>query len=342
MMHKVALNFADGKSVFFNIRENEVLLDAALKNGVKIPLDCREGVCGTCQGLCESGVYSQDYVDEETLSPDDLKQRKILSCQTRVKSDASFYFDFDSTLLEGKGTSSISGRVKKVELVSPTTAILHLDASGHAEQLDFHPGQYARLKVPDTEEWRSYSFSNCPNAQNQLQFLIRLLENGAMSNYLRDRCKVGQTVEMEAPFGAFYMRHVERPLVMAAGGTGLSAFLGMLDQLAKHGGASKPIRLYYGVTNAADLCEVDRLRKYAESIGQYHLEIVVMRPDAGWTGRTGVIPEHFDRAFLAANEFDMYVCGPPPMVEAIKTWLVDANITGYRLFYEKFAESNTR
>jgi anthranilate 1,2-dioxygenase reductase subunit len=342
MTHKVALNFADGKSVFFNIRESEVLLDVALKNGVRIPLDCREGVCGTCQGLCESGDYVQDYVDEDTLSAADLKQRKILSCQTRVKSDASFYFDFDSTLLDGQGISIFTGRVEKVELVSSTTAILHLDACERAEQLDFLPGQYARLKVPGTEEWRSYSFANRPNERNRLQFLIRLLEVGAMSNYLRDRCKVGDTIEMEAPFGAFYMRHVDRPLVMVAGGTGLSAFLGMLDTLAQRGGDSQPVRLYYGVTNAADLCEVERLQKYAESISQYQLEIVVMRPDAGWTGRSGVIPEHFDRAFMEANEFDMYVCGPPPMVEAIKIWLADANITGCRLFYEKFGESNAR
>lgn len=82
MNHKVAFSFADGKTLFFPVQANEILLDAALRNGINIPLDCREGVCGTCQGRCDSGDYSQDYVDEEALCAQDLLQRKMLSCQT--------------------------------------------------------------------------------------------------------------------------------------------------------------------------------------------------------------------------------------------------------------------
>ncbi|SMF54721.1 anthranilate 1,2-dioxygenase electron transfer component AntC [Pseudogulbenkiania subflava] len=341
MSHKVAFSFADGKTLFFDIRPNEVLLDAALRNGVNIPLDCREGVCGTCQGRCESGRYSQDYVDEETLSATDLAARKVLTCQTRVQSDASFYFDFDSSLCHAGGTSLLSANVSGVQQVSETTAILHLDASACPKQLDFLPGQYARLQVPGSGAWRSYSFANRPNPRNQLQFLIRLLPDGAMSNYLRERCQPGQTIEFEAPLGAFYLRQVERPLVMVAGGTGLSAFLGMLDQLAEQGGCGQPVRLYYGVSNARDLCELERLAGYAERIADFSYQIVVMNPSPEWAGKTGLIPEHLDRRFLEANPFDMYLCGPPPMVEAIRQWLDAQGLEDTRLYYEKFGDSNT-
>jgi anthranilate 1,2-dioxygenase reductase subunit len=341
MSHKVAFSFADGKTLFFDVRPNELLLDAALRSGVKIPLDCREGVCGTCQGRCESGSYSQDYVDEEALSADDLAERKMLSCQTRVQSDASFYFDFDSSLCHAGGTSLVSANVTGVQQVSETTAILHLDASAHPSRLDFLPGQYARLQVPDTTACRSYSFANRPNDGNQLQFLIRLLPDGAMSNYIRERCQPGQTIAFEAPLGAFYLRQVERPLIMVAGGTGLSAFLGMLDELAERGGCGQPVRLYYGVSNARDLCELDRLAGYAERIADFSVEIVVMNPSPDWGGKTGLIPDHLDRRLLEANPFDMYLCGPPPMVEAVKQWLAEQGIDGSRLFYEKFSDSNT-
>ncbi|MCM2494742.1 anthranilate 1,2-dioxygenase electron transfer component AntC [Burkholderia glumae] len=341
MNHRVAFSFADGKTVFFDIHKDELLLDAALRNGVNIPLDCREGVCGTCQGRCESGRYTQDYVDEETLSPADLAARKMLSCQTRVQSDASFYFDFASGLCSAAGTQSLTGRVAAVKQVSETTAILHVDASAHERRIDFLPGQYARLKVPGTDVWRSYSFANRPDDGNQLQFLIRLLPDGAMSNYLRERCAPGQTIEFEAPLGTFYLREAERPLVMVAGGTGLSAFLGMLDELAHQGGCARQVRLYYGVTHARDLCELERLTAYAQRIANFSAEIVVMNASDGWQGKTGLIPEHFDRDMLAAAPFDMYVCGPPPMVEAIKTWLARERVSDHRLYYEKFAESNS-
>lgn len=141
MNHKVAFSFADGKTLFFPVQANEILLDAALRNGINIPLDCREGVCGTCQGRCESGDYSQDYVDEEALSSLDLQQRKMLTCQTRVKSDAAFYFDFASSLCNAAGPEQLSGTVTHVRQVSTSTAILHLDLGAATQPLDFLPGQ---------------------------------------------------------------------------------------------------------------------------------------------------------------------------------------------------------
>ena len=56
MTHSVALNFADGKTFFISVQNVELLLNAAIRQGITLPLDCREGVCGTCQGQCETGM----------------------------------------------------------------------------------------------------------------------------------------------------------------------------------------------------------------------------------------------------------------------------------------------
>lgn len=340
MNHKVAFSFADGKTAFFEVKANELLLDAALRNGVNLPLDCREGVCGTCQGRCESGRYTQDYVDDEALSAQDLAQRKMLSCQTRVQSDAAFYFDFDSSLCNAGASQRVQARVNRVQRVSASTAILHLDASAARGQLDFLPGQYARLRVPGTEQWRSYSFAHRPNADNQLQFLIRLLPQGAMSDFIRERCQPGEPLELEAPLGSFYLRQVHRPLLLVAGGTGLSAFLGMLDTLAEQGHGAQPVQLFYGVTDDADLCELQRLEAYRERIPGFDYHLVVSRPSAHWHGKTGWIPQHFEPARLAAEAFDLYLCGPPPMVEAVKSWFSEQGIDNFQLYAEKFIDSN--
>ncbi|ETK15180.1 anthranilate dioxygenase reductase [Pseudomonas sp. FH4] len=334
MNHKVAFSFADGKTLFFPVGANEILLDAALRNGIKIPLDCREGVCGTCQGRCESGDYSQDYVDDEALSSHDLQQRKMLSCQTRVQSDAAFYFDFDSSLCNAPGPVQLSAKVCAVQQVSASTAILSLQLE---QGLDFLPGQYARLSIPGSDSQRSYSFANRPS--NRLQFLIRLLPDGVMSNYIRERCQVGDELRLEAPLGAFYLRHVTQPLVLVAGGTGLSALLGMLDELAERG-CEQPVHLYYGVRSAEDLCAAQRIQAYAESIPGFRYTEVLSDPSPQWTGKRGYLTEHFDMAELRDSSADMYVCGPPPMVESIKNWLQDQALDGVQLYYEKFTESN--
>ena len=340
MGHSVALNFADGKTFFISVNNEELLLDAAIRQGINLPLDCREGVCGTCQGQCETGIYEQEYVDEEALSARDLAERKMLACQTRVQSDAAFFFDHDSNICNAGDTLKIAATVTKVELVSETTAILHVDASSHTQQLQYLAGQYARLQIPDTDEWRSYSFANRPNANNQLQFLIRLLPDGVMSNYLRDRCQVGQTIVMEAPLGSFYLREVEKPLVFIAGGTGLSAFLGMLDNLAEQQNPPK-IELFYGVNKEADLCEQQRLQDYATKIANFNYHPIVTQATETWSGKTGFIHEHLNKDQLAEQAFDMYLCGPPPMIEAVKTWLDTAALSNFKIYSEKFLSSNT-
>ncbi|MGY2290754.1 anthranilate 1,2-dioxygenase electron transfer component AntC [Pseudomonas sp. SDO528_S397] len=333
MNHKVAFSFADGKTLFFPVGAGEILLDAALRNGIKIPLDCREGVCGTCQGRCESGDYTQDYVDDEALSRLDLQQRKMLSCQTRVQSDAAFYFDFDSSQCNAPGPVQVRGTVSQVRQVSDSTAMLYLQL---AQPLDFLPGQYARVAVPGTDSWRAYSFANLPG--QRVQFLIRLLPGGVMSDYLRERCQVGDAVLLEAPLGAFYLRHVSRPLVLVAGGTGLSALLGMLDGLAANG-CDQPVHLYYGVRGAADLCEAERIAAYGQTIAGFRYTQVLSDPPPDWPGKRGYLTEHFDLAELRDSSADMYVCGPPAMVESIKQWLLNQALDGVQLYYEKFTES---
>ncbi|MHA6196061.1 anthranilate 1,2-dioxygenase electron transfer component AntC [Pseudomonas wadenswilerensis] len=341
MSHNVALSFADGKTFFIAVKPGELLLDAALRQGISLPLDCREGVCGTCQGRCESGRYEQEYVDDEALSARDLAERRMLACQTRVQSDATFYFDHDSSRCHAGEPLLLQSTVVKVEQVSASTAILHLDASAQADTLQFLPGQYARLQVPGTDQWRAYSFANRPAAGNQLQFLIRLLPDGVMSNFLREHCAPGMTMQLEAPLGSFYLRQVERPLVMVAGGTGLSAFLGMLDEIAERGDCAWPIQLFYGVNQEADLCETQRLEGLRQRIPGFEFTPVVSQPGADWKGRRGYIHEHFDATRLAATPFDMYLCGPPPMVEAVKGWVADQAPAGVQIYAEKFLQSAT-
>ncbi|MCP8689710.1 anthranilate 1,2-dioxygenase electron transfer component AntC [Marinobacterium sedimentorum] len=339
-MHKVALSFTDGRTHFVGVNANEPLLDAALRQGITLPVDCREGVCATCKGTCESGDYSLDYVDEDALSEADLARGAVLACQMRVSSDCAVKFDFESTLCTSAGPLEVEAVVQSVEQLSDSTAIVHIDAASLDQQLDFLPGQYAHVQVPGTDQWRSYSFACAPNATNGLQFLIRLLPQGAMSDYLRDRAAPGDQIRLKAPLGAFYLRKVSRPLVLVAGGTGLSAFLGMLDEMAAEPGAcTQPVTLFYGVTQAQDLCELERLQRYAERLPGFSYHRIVMRESEDWQGPVGVVTDLFEECHFNDGEVDTYLCGPPPMVEAVKQWLDQRAMANCQVYFEKFSAS---
>lgn len=335
MGHSAALNFADGKTFFIDVQDRELLLDAAVRQGITLPLDCREGVCATCQGRCDSGQYEQDYVDEDALSEQDLKDRKILACQTRLKSNATFYFDHASTFCQTGESLKVQATVTALEWVSEETIILKLDASQYVQPIHFLAGQYARIYVPETGQYRAYSFAHAPTADNQLQFLIRYLSDGLMGQFLKSHCQIGQTLTIEIPFGSFYLRESksEDELYFIAGGTGLSAFLAMLDQMP----ASKQlIHLYYAVRHEAHLCEQERIAAYKEKFPNLVYHAVISRSTDTWQGLQGYVQDHLAPDQLKANSFDMYVCGPPALVEALKAHLAENQIENCHFYSEKF------
>lgn len=339
MSYKAALNFSDGVTKFVDVNAGEVVLDAALRQGIKLPMDCREGVCSTCKGICISGEYEQDYVDEDALTESDLAGGAVLTCQMKLSSHSAIDFDCSSEVCNFSGPETINAIVDSVVLISDTTAMLKLDASDENKMIDFLPGQYANLRIPGTDQWRSYSFAHNPNEKNKLQFLIRRLPSGVMSDYLGQRAAPGDNIELKAPMGSFYLRQTKRPLLFVAGGTGLSAFLGILDDMMLAPEAFPKATLIYGVTHENDLCEIECLFHLQNEIEGFSFKTVVLKPTARWIGNKGLVTDIIDEKDVNDGDVDVYLCGPPAMVDAVDEWFQGRGLEGYTLRYEKFSAS---
>jgi len=88
MSFQIALNFEDGVTRFIEATGHETVADAAYRQGINIPLDCRDGACGTCKCFAEAGRYDMgDNFIEDALSEDELAQGYVLTCQMRAESD---------------------------------------------------------------------------------------------------------------------------------------------------------------------------------------------------------------------------------------------------------------
>ena len=181
--------------------------------------------------------------------------------------------------------------------------------------LAFLPGQYVNVLVPGTDQRRSYSFSSAPG-DAALSFLVRDIPRGVMSTWLREAAAPGTPMEFIGPSGSFYLRDVARPLLFLAGGTGLAPFLSMLGKLAASG-AAHPVHLVYGVTNDADLVGLDRLDAYAAAIPGFTYATCVAAPGSSHQ-RNGYVTAHIEPAHLNGGDVDVYLCGPPPMVDAVR------------------------
>ena len=67
MEHSIALQFEDGVTRFITCRDTETLADAAYRQKINIPLDCRDGACGACRSFCEAGQYdlpASSYIED--------------------------------------------------------------------------------------------------------------------------------------------------------------------------------------------------------------------------------------------------------------------------------------
>jgi benzoate/toluate 1,2-dioxygenase reductase subunit len=335
MAYRIALNFEDGITRFIDCKAGEKILDAAYRQKINLPMDCADGVCGTCKCRCEQGVYDlgNDYIDE-ALSKREAAQDFVLSCQMVPSSDCVIAVPVPSTRCK-VAPSKHGATVSSVERVSGSTIILKLKLDD-PEGLDFLPGQYVNLGIPGTSEHRSYSFSSKPGAP-EASFLIRNVPGGLVSGWLARNAAPGARVSLVGPNGSFFLRPIIRPLLMLAGGTGLAPILSMLEVLADRG-CDQPIHLVYGVSKVADLAEIERLHALADRLPTFTYVTCVSDPREPYPHKGHVTDDLADE-YLHAGDCDIYVCGPPPMVEAVRSFLSDKGVTPAHFFTEKFATS---
>jgi benzoate/toluate 1,2-dioxygenase reductase component len=336
MTYKIALNFEDGVTRIIDCDADEKVSDAAFRQKINVPMDCRDGVCGTCKCRAERGTYELGFYLEDAMTEDEAAAGMVLSCQMMPKSDCVIAIPASSQACK-TGAQSVQASVAGVEALSETSFRLRVRL---AAQMGFLPGQYVnvQVQVPGTGQTRAYSFSSAPGAE-EASFLIRNIPGGLMSRYLA-RAQAGDAMALTGPMGAFYLRPVTRPQVFLAGGTGLAPFLAMLEVIAAQG-TEQPIRLVYAVTKAADLVEMDRLADLAARIPTLGVTTIVADPAADHP-RQGFATDHLTAADLWDGAADVYLCGPPPMVEAVRGHMAALGVVPASFLYEKFNPSDTK
>ncbi|WP_085624961.1 MULTISPECIES: benzoate 1,2-dioxygenase electron transfer component BenC [unclassified Pseudomonas] len=333
MSYQIALNFEDGVTRFIEASGHETVADAAYRQGINIPLDCRDGACGTCKCKAESGRYDLgDNFIEDALSEDEIAEGYVLTCQMRAESDCVIRIPASSQLCKTE-QASFEAAISDVRQLSASTIALSIKGEA-LSRLAFLPGQYVNLKVPGSEQSRAYSFSSLQK-DGEVSFLIRNVPGGLMSSFLTNLAKAGDSMTLAGPLGSFYLRPIQRPLLLLAGGTGLAPFTAMLEKIAEQG-SEHPLHLIYGVTNDFDLVELDRLQALAARIPNFTFSACVANPDSQYPHK-GYVTQHIEPRHLNDGDVDVYLCGPPPMVEAVSQYVREQGITPANFYYEKFA-----
>lgn len=324
--------------------DDESVLDAAFRQGFSLVHGCREGQCSACKCYLLEGEVSLKRYSTFALSDTEEQQGYTLLCRAMPDSDLVvelLHVDLDdyrleNPIVEGRGTISA---IEKV-----THDIVRLEVQiEEPEEFGFLAGQYVDLLVPGGDgAKRSFSLSSLPD-EGRLEFLIKQYPGGRLSGMLDGELSVGDPIEFVGPYGGFHLRPAERPIVMVAGGSGMAPELGLLRGIVASGGTKRPVRYFYGARTVDDLCCLDEVARLGEQIEDFRFVPVLSEPEDGtWDGETGFVHEVAGRLVKeeGLDDFDGYLCGPPPMVEAAIELFVDAHgIDENQLYYDKFTTS---
>lgn len=319
------------------VEDGQTILQAALRQGVWLPFACGHGLCATCKVTVLDGDVEVGDASPFALMDSERDDGMVLACCATVESDVTIEADIDvDEDFEGYTVGDFSATVSKIVDLSPTIKGIHLTLDS---PMTFQAGQYINLLLPGCDGVRAFSIANPPSNNQEIELHIRHVPEGAATSYIHEQLKVGETLPLSGPYGQFFVRSSQPGnLIFVAGGSGLSSPQSMiLDLLEK--GDERQITLFQGARNQAELYNAELFT----SLAQQHANLTYIpalndaEDDKSWKGFKGFVHEaakaHFDGRFA---EHKAYLCGPPPMIDAAISALMQGRLFEKDIFMEKF------
>ena len=226
----------------------------------------------------------------------------------------------------------------------------------------FLPGQFltfeldiAELNIAGQEKpvVRTYSLSDAPNPDYYRVSIKREpapagqphLPPGLSSNFFHDQVEVGTKLRVGAPRGKFHLDpEGDRAVVLLSGGVGLTPMISMLNTIVQ-GGARRPVWFIHGTRGGRDHAMGAQVRGLADAHENVHAHIRYSDPEpADVQGRDydgeGRVDIALLKRVLPFDDYDFYLCGPPPFMKSLYCGLLSLDVSEARIHYEFFGPAS--
>lgn len=237
-------------------------------------------------------------------------------------------------------------KVANIKKENRDAVVLTLVPSKEArDKFSFIQGQYLTFRKEFEGEELRRSYSICAGVNdNELRVGIKKVDGGWFSTWANQDLKVGDTLESMVPNGRFYTAiepKKDKHYLAFAGGSGITPMISIIKTVMENEPLST-LTLIYGNRSANTIMfkeELDDLKNiYMERFSLLH----VLEHDAGdidlFNGR--VDREKCDRLFstwIDVKAADTaFICGPEPMMLAIKDGLVAHGMNEKNVKFELF------
>ncbi len=240
-------------------------------------------------------------------------------------------------------------RVARIVEESSLIRSFYLEPADDGGLPGFQAGQFLPIKLDwtdlDAPLTRTYTVSSAPE-DPAFRISVKREAEGAVSRLLHERLREGDVIEALAPRGQFTIDAAERrPVVMIAGGIGVTPMVSMLRHLLSEGLRTRhlrPVWFLYSARTKAERAFFDELRQLAAAASpQVQLRLVLTAPEADSREghdhhAAGRLTVKTLKGLLPFDDYDFYVCGPAAMTQDIYDGLRDLNIADARIHTEAF------
>lgn len=314
------------------VAADETILEAALRQGFNMPYGCKNGACGACKGRVLEGEIEQLAFQRSALTAAEQAAGYALFCCAKAKDDLRIECR-EVTATKDIQIRTLPCRVEKIDKAGDV-AILTLKLPT-SERLQFLAGQYIDIHTKGGKK-RSFSLASSPELDGFIELHIRNVAGGSFSEYVFHDMKPREIMRFTGPLGSFFLREdSDKPIIFIASGTGFAPIKSIVEHMLGKG-ADRDVVLYWGCRSAADLYLPDLPRQWASQLARFRYVPVLSEPDAGWSGRTGLVHEAVLADYPDLSGHQVYACGAPVMVEAAHTTFTGRGLPSDEFYSDAF------
>lgn len=321
----------------FDCEPEQPVLEAALKHGFAFPYGCRNGACGACMGeLLEGEVeYPEGTYVNMTLAREE--GNKALFCQARATTDLTIEIK-EIGAAKDIQVKTLPARVHSLEKLAEDVMCLQLRLPA-TQRMPFLAGQYIDFLLKNGQR-RSFSMANAPHDDELIELHIRHVPGGYFTGFVFEQLLEKSLLRIEGPHGSFSINEdSDKPIIMVAGGTGFAPIKSLMQHLI-HIESKRPVHLFWGARAKPDLYLHDLALSWIEQYPDFSYTPVLSEQgsDDHWQGATGWVHERVLEKIPAASlsAYEVYACGPPPMINALQSQLLAAGLAADSFFADAF------
>lgn len=370
---KILINDDEDKSPTVEAGAN--LLNTLANNGIFLPSACGgQGTCAMCTCQVLDGGGDVLPTEQSQLSRGDIKAKKRLACQVKVKNDLNIHIPdeifniqkFECTVRSNKNVATF---IKELVLELPKDQHLDFKAGGYIQiyippyhlsfkdfdiEEEYHPDwdKYNLWDINasnDEEIFRAYSMANHPAEGDIVMLNVRIatpppgtdFPPGISSSFIFN-LKSGDKVTVSGPYGEFFIKETDREMIYIGGGAGMAPMRSHLFHLFETLKTNRNVSFFYGARSLREMFYDEDFRAIVNKFPnfKYYVALSDPLPEDNWTGLTGFIHNAAYEAYLRDHEspedIEYYMCGPPMMISAVENMLYNLGVEKEMIAFDEF------